>query len=238
MAVGDPGNAADSTGYGAVASHFAIGKYEVTIGEYTVFLNAVAASDPYGLYSVLMSSELNVAGISRSGSPGSFSYAVSGPSGAALPGAETPQGRPIAYVSWFDAARFANWMHNGATVGADTENGAYTLNGDTNGSMAPARNPDAKWWIPTENEWYKAAYYKGGGTNAGYWLYPTRSDAVPGNLIGGATNQSNYRLDNGVYSVIQGSNLFASQNHLTDVGAFSNSASPYGTFDQGGNLWE
>jgi formylglycine-generating enzyme required for sulfatase activity len=28
------------------------------------------------------------------------------------------------------------------------------------------------------------------------------------------------------------------QNYLTDVGAYTLSTSPYGTFDQGGNVWE
>jgi len=32
VTVGDAGNAADTTGYGAVADVFALGKYEVTIG--------------------------------------------------------------------------------------------------------------------------------------------------------------------------------------------------------------
>ncbi len=50
VTVGDPGNTADTTTYGAVADAFQIGKYEVTIGQYTDFLNAVAATDPYSLY--------------------------------------------------------------------------------------------------------------------------------------------------------------------------------------------
>jgi sulfatase modifying factor 1 len=50
VTVGDPGNAADTTGYGAVADAFRIGKYEVTIGQYTDFLNAVAATDTSSLY--------------------------------------------------------------------------------------------------------------------------------------------------------------------------------------------
>ena len=42
--------------------------------------------------------------------------------------------------------------------------------------MAITRNAGATYFIPSENEWYKAAYYKGGGTNAGYWTYPTQSN--------------------------------------------------------------
>ena len=211
VTVGDAGNAADTTGYGAVADVFAIGKYEVTIGQYTSFLNAVAATDTYSLYNASMATDLNIAGITRAGSSGSFSYSVIG-SGS----------RPISYVSWFDAARFANWMNNGATVGASTETGAYTLNGATSG-VNFTKNAGATWWMPSEDEWYKAAYYKGGGTNAGYWVYPTQSDSAPGNEVGGAANQANYS---------------STLNYLTDAGAFSASASAYDTFDQGGNVWE
>jgi len=140
--VADPGNQADTTGLGAVGYTFAISKYEVSISQYTDFLNSVAThGDPYGLYNENMATDLNIAGIQRTGSgtAGSpYSYAALGNGN-----------RPIAYVSWFDAARLANWVHNGATSAASTETGAYTLiNGQTTG-LAPARNPGATWWIPT-----------------------------------------------------------------------------------------
>ena len=231
VTVGDAGNAADSTTYGAVTNVFAIGKYEVTIGQYSTFLNSVASvtSDSYivNLWNASMTSALNIAGISRSGAgtlANPYSYSVIGSGN-----------RPIAYVSWFDAARFANWMNNGATNGASTETGAYTLNGASSG-VGFTKNAGATWWIPSEDEWYKAAYYKGGGTNAGYWLYPTESDAIPGNTIGGATNQANYFA--GDFAVTQSAGYDPNQNYLTDAGAFSNSASAYDTFDQGGNVWE
>ena len=230
VAVGDPGNAADTSGYGAVGDVFNIGKYEVTISQYTTFLNSVASvtSDSYiiNLWDSAMTSDLNVAGISRSGSgtlASPYSYSVIGSGN-----------RPIAYVGWYDAARFANWMHNGATNGASTETGAYTLDGAEVG--ARTKNPGATWALPTENQWYKAAYYKGGGRRAGYWDYPTQSDTVPSNMIGGEPNQANYM--DGLYAVTQWSIISSSQNYLTDVGAFSNSASAYGTYDQGGSLWE
>ena len=232
VTVGDAGNAADTTGYGAVASEFAIGKYEVTIGQYTTFLNSAASvtSDSYvvDLWNANMATDLNIAGISRSGagtlaSPYSYSVIGSG-------------NRPIAYVSWFDAARFANWMNNGATDGASTETGAYTLNGATNGVNITV-NPGATWYLPSEDQWYKAAYYKGGGTNAGYWDYPTQSDTAPGNTIGGAANQANYYAEE--FAVTQQPiPIVPTQNYLTDAGVFSNSAGVYGTYDQGGNVWE
>ena len=225
VTVGDPDNADDDTGYGTVADSYRIGKYVVTIQEYTDFLNAVAATDTYGLYNPFMATDLNIAGIQQNGSSGSFTYSVIG-SGA----------RPITYVSWFDAARFANWMQNGQGSG-NTETGAYTLAGQTSGT-APAKNSGAQFYIPTEDQWYKAAYYDptASGGAGGYWDYATQSNTAPGNTISSGANLAN--INNGVYSVTQSSFYDASLNYLTDVGAFSGSASFYGTFDQSGNVWE
>ena len=241
VTVRDAGNAADTTGYGAVGYEYGIGKYDVTIGQYTTFLNAVAKTDAYSLYNTNMGTDLNIAGISRTGSSGSYVYSVMNNGGSSA-------NRPITYVSWFDAARFANWMANGQPTGAQstttTENGAYNLNGATSGT-APAKNgtnPNTSaaptFWIPTENEWYKAAYYQptaSGGPSDGYWAYATKSDTAPGNVIGPSANQANYYTGAG-YSVTQSGSYSSSQNYLTDVGAFTGSASFYGTFDQSGNV--
>lgn len=235
VTVGDPGNANDTaTGgtYGGVSYVYDIGKYDVTLNQYTTFLNAVASSDPYGLYNTSMATDLNVAGISRSGSSGSYSYSVIGGGN-----------RPVTYVSWFDAARFSNWLQNGQPTGlgevaGSTEQGAYTLNGATSGIIN--KNVNALYWIPTENEWYKAAYYDPtlNGGAGGYWTYATKSNTAPGNNASNPTlaNQANY--NNGVYSVTQSSSYSSTQNYLTDVGLFSNSASAYGTFDQNGEAYQ
>jgi formylglycine-generating enzyme required for sulfatase activity len=237
--VGDPGNAADSTGYGSVNYQYRIGQYEVSLSEYTAFLNAVAATDSYSLYNTNMGSRQNIAGITRSGSTGSYTYSVIGSGN-----------RPVTFVSWFDAARFANWMANGQPTGAQgnatTENGAYSLFGATSGvgftknAINPNTLATTAWWIPSENEWYKAAYYdpSPSGPSDGYWLYATRSDSAPGNTIGAGTSQANYRFGGTVYSVTQNSTYSSTQNYLTGGGAFSNSGSFYGTYDQGGNVWE
>ena len=227
--VGDPGNAADSTGYGAVAYPYSIGKYDVTTSQYAAFLNAVAAADPYGLYNSNMASSFaaqgsGAVGISRSGSAGSFTYSVIGNGNV-----------PIFAVIWGSAARFSNWLQNGQPTGVEgpgtTETGTYTLLGQT--STAPlllvTRNPGATWFIPTEDEWYKAAYYKGGGTNAGYWTYPTQSDNTPSHVLS-ATGTNNANFDNNGYT--------DPTNILTSVGAFAASPGPYGTFDQGGDVYQ
>jgi sulfatase modifying factor 1 len=241
--VGNPGNKQDvRTGAGSVDYIYNIGKYEVTIQQYADFLNAVASSDPYQLYNANMATDLNIAGIARSGSAGSYSYSVIGPAGLTPPGASSSGNRPISYVSWFDAARFANWMHNGKGKG-DTETGAYTLNGATTGEAVVA-NDGARFHIPTPDEWYKAAFYspalkRGRGS---YYVFPTQNDATPGSIPGNnintrtAPNQANYFTAG--FSVTQTISPSASQNYLTDVGAFTKSASYSGTFDQAGNVYE
>ena len=228
VTVGNAGNANDpATGdtFGGVNYSYQIGKYDVTIQQYTDFLNAAAKTDPYSLYNASMATDLNIAGISRAGSSGSYTYSVIGSTG----------NKPITYVSWWDAARFANWMQNGQGSG-DTETGAYTLGGATSGN-AVAKNPGATFYVPTENEWYKAAFYSPtlNSGSGGYWKYATQSNSDPGNVVGSGANQANYYTGAG-YSVTQSGDYDANQNYLTDVGAFTNSASFYGTFDQSGNV--
>jgi formylglycine-generating enzyme required for sulfatase activity len=239
VTVGNPGNANDpATGnlYGGVSYVYDMGTYDVTLNQYAAFLNAVARSDPYRLYDTNSATDLHVAGILRSGASGSYSYSVIGDGQ-----------RPVTYVTWLDAARFANWMHNGQPAGlgevaGSTEQGAYPLNGDTGSPFGgtESKNSNALYWIPTESEWYKAAFYdlnlnSGAG---GYWAYATRSNAAPGNVMGSLPNQANYYT--GVFSVTQSSSYVygGSQNYLTRVGAFTNSASPWGTYDQNGNVYQ
>jgi len=264
--VGNPGNANDTEGdgYGGVAYTYNIGKYEVTAGQYTEFLNAVAASDSYGLYNTNMDGFPPGCQITRNGTDGNYTYDFSGaPSGTEADWAD----RPVNYVSWGDAARFSNWLHNGQPTGSQdlttTEDGSYYLVGthpyyNPDGSvgdwaglraalMEVEREPDATWVIPSEDEWYKAAYHKNDGVTGNYWGYPTSSDSVPGyvndsgNLSGtgapfteGGTDPGNYAT----YDGDGGTNGIGSPYYRTAVGEWENSASPYDTFDQGGNVWE
>lgn len=220
VAVGNPGNPADaaancySADCGSVPYSFRISKYEVTNAQYAEFLNAVAAADPNSLYHSGMGDD-PVGGITRSGSAGSYSYAVK--AGFA--------DQPVVTVSWYDAARFSNWLHNGQPTGAQgagtTETGAYTLTGPT--SIDGGRQPGALAFLPTENEWYKAAYYDPAWEI--FWEYPTgtiiqTACVAPGSDTGNSAN------------------CLGAVGGLTDVGAYGLSGSPYGTFDQGGNVWE
>ncbi|NUQ63079.1 MAG: SUMF1/EgtB/PvdO family nonheme iron enzyme [Pirellulales bacterium] len=207
-----------------------IGKYEVTAAQYTAFLNAVADTDTYGLYSTNMWSNEDGCRIQRTGSAGNYEYTV----------AADWADRPVNYVSWGDAARFANWLHNGEPTGLQdlttTEDGAYFLNGATTdvALMAVNREPDWIWAVTSEDEWYKAAYHKNDGVTGNYFDYPTSSDSTPGRSMNEATNPGNnanyYHPDYGL--------LIGSPYYRTEVGEFELSQSPYGTFDQGGNIWE
>jgi formylglycine-generating enzyme required for sulfatase activity len=243
--VGNPGNPDDihGDGYGGVGYTYAIGKYEVTAGQYCEFLNAVAATDTYWLYSSSMWSKDYGCKIQQSGSPGSYTYSVAG----------DWADRPMNGLCWGDAARFANWLHNGQPTGpqglATTEDGAYFLNGATgyDALMAVRREDDWRWALPSEDEWYKAAYHKNDGVTGNYFDYPTRSDTVPGyvndsgNLsttgspfVEGGTDPGNYAT----YDGDDGARGIGSPYYRTVVGEWENSESPYGTFDQGGNVWE
>jgi sulfatase modifying factor 1 len=225
VTVGDPGNANDTggSGIGRVDYSYQIGKYDVTIGQYTTFLNAVdpTGTSTNGIFDV----QTTGIGFNSGAADGSKFILFGSPN------------LPATKISWFSAARFANWMTNGQGNGS-TETGAYTLNGATSGDVVAA-NPGAAFRLPTENEWYKAAYYSpnyGGSGVPGYYKYATQSDSPPGNTVGGGANQANYY--NGVYSVTQSNVFDSNQVYLTDVGAFSNSPSFYGTFDQSGNVYQ
>jgi formylglycine-generating enzyme required for sulfatase activity len=181
LTIDNRGNPADvyGDGYGSVDYLYNIGRFEVTGGQYVEFLNAVAATDTYGLYSLLMDDSPYGCQITRHGTEGNYTYDFSGrPSGTEADWANLP----VATVSWGDAARFANWLHNGRPTGAQdlttTEDGSYFLNGATTDAelMAIVREPDATWVIPSEDEWYKAAYHKNDGVTGNYWNYPTQSD--------------------------------------------------------------
>ena len=239
--VGNAGNAADpTTGFGAVGYQYGIGKYEVTLNQYNTFLNAVAATDTYGLYNANMAANLNIAGIARSGVSGSYTYSVIGSGN-----------RPVTYVSWFDSARFVNWLQNGQPTGLQTvgttETGAYTLTGNTG---IITRNAGLTYGLPSENEWYKAAYYQPtaqGGDVDNYWLYPTANNAIPNSRDGSASdaNSANFNRNDAIangfndgYALSHSTTYSASQQYLTEAGAFSIADSFYGTFDQGGNVVE
>ena len=227
VTVGDPGNVADTTGYGAVAGTFRIMKFEWTNSQYVRFLNAVdpTGNNPYAIYDGQMASFPG----------GGISFTSDAPDGGKYTAKVNMGDKPVNFVSWFDAARVANWLHNGQGS-AGTETGAYTLNGAMGGN-APAVNPGAAFSIPTEDQWYKAAYYKGGGTVAGYWIFPTMSDTGPTAVSAGTTGIGSAGDTDNFANYDFGADWNGENGNVTTVGS-NGGPSAYGTFDMGGNVHE
>jgi len=114
------------------------------------------------------------------------------------------------------------------------------LNGRTSDAAlrAVTRSRSATWVIPTLNEWYKSAYYVGGGTNAGYWMFATQSNTPPSNVLSATgTNNANF-FDPSQINVPPNYGTTDPATGVTPVGAFAASPGPYGTYDQGGNVWQ
>ena len=227
VTVGDPGNTADTTTYGDVAHSFQIMRYEFTNQQYADFLNSVAATaDPYSLYNASMDSDPR-GGITQSATSGGYAYAF-----------KTNMGdKPVNYVSWFDAARVSNWYQNGATSSSDTEDGAYTLVGGQASGNAPGVNNGATFYVPTDDQWYKAAYYKGGGTNAGYWDYATQSDTVPMAVTAGPTGIGSSGSTGNFANWGAAADWNGQDGNVTTVGT-NGDPSAYGAFDMSGNVSE
>ena len=191
--VGNAGNAADTTGYGAVGYNYRIGKYEVTAEQWA----AVIAKDP------------NV------GNAGNWSGL-----------------QPTAGTSWYEAAKFCNWLTTGSAA-----TGVYSFSGPITAPTGATidrtyRNAGGvAYFIPTENEWYKAAYYdpnKGGTGIAGYWDYPTKHD-LPDEPDG-----IDFAGDTAFDAVFQQGYNQGSPNSVDNAGVLS----AYGTMGQGGNVLE
>jgi len=234
VTVGDPFNAPDDLGVGAVDKIYQIGTYEVTARQYKAFLNAVAwKEDPRHLYHLEMESDKKIACIHRNiNSDGTYSYNLID---------ELHGDLPITYISLNDAERFCNWLENGAPdatqdyqfLQQSTEFGAYAFSEQENQTIVES-NPNARYHIPSDDEWVKAAYYKGNGINAGYWMYPTQHDTAPGNGLGDITNFANYQTYNGSLK----NNFLDDALMITTVGCFNQTSTFYQNHDMAGNVAE
>ena len=189
--IGNTGNAADTTTYGAVP-------YEYRASIYEISQNDITKATASGMSNVTAGAWSN--------------------------------NQPAANISWYAAAAFVNFLNTNSGKTA-----AYNLSFTTNWSMDLwsseqawtaggtnlYRNKDAYYFLPSENEWYKAAYYNAAGTN--YFLYPTASSGVPTAVASGTNPET------------------AVYNNAASVPAIVASAgglSPYGTMGQGGNIFE
>jgi len=190
--IGNAGNAADTTTYGAVPYAYRMGKYEIS-------QDAITKATASGMADVTA-------------------------------GAWTGN-QPAATINWYEAAAFVNWLNTstGKTAAYNlTFSGSWSMQlwsseqAWTAGGTNLYRNKNAHYFLPSENEWYKAAYYNAAGTN--YFLYPTASSSAP-TAVASGTNAGTAVYDGGAVT-----NPAA----VTLAGGLS----PYGTMGQGGNVWE
>jgi formylglycine-generating enzyme required for sulfatase activity len=218
VTVGNPGNVPHVSGLGAVDYTFDISSHETTIAQYCKFLNGVAASDPHGLYTTSLATNANIVGIYRDGVSGSYEYHVMGDGR-----------RPIALVSWQDAARFVNWLQNGQGS-ATTETGVYDLTQPVHITLAQTRAAGAFYALPSPDEWFKAAYHDVTiNTGDHYWNFAIRADT----LVNNSVSANYFDVD---YAATQYSLAF--YNCLLPAGHYSSVPSAYGTFDQTGSVLE
>ncbi len=147
-----------------------------------------------------------------------------------LPGTENT----ASPTSWHMAARICNWYHNDkANAAWAFETGAYdtsTFVQLPDGSRLDqlTRSPDARFWIPSVDEWIKAAYYdpnRYGRGIEGYWQQPNGTNTT---LI------SDYPQNGGQTNAGSGVDLFS----LMPVGQYSSTQSPWGVLDLSGGMIE
>jgi formylglycine-generating enzyme required for sulfatase activity len=271
--VDDAENKPDHNGHGSVNHHFKIGKFDVTAREWCVFLNAVATkgfpADPFHLFNTKMQIDSFVSCIKKVTSPGgTISYKViskkDGDKEAAGDEDSLDRGQlPITYIDFFAAVRFCNWLSHGQPDSGEenkttTEDGPYTINGtlchanfsENQESYDQSKWPGGFWRLPSDDEWYKAAYYdKANSDHEGqYWLYSTSEGNQPFNSIEEVYNQPiategafqnvNYHLIYTDHTTGQLVDRFTKENlpFITPVGIFKYSPGPFGTYDMGGNV--
>ena len=179
VTIGNAGNAADTggtPGWGSVGYDYNIGKYEVTNAQWNAF--TAAAGTP-----------------GNGGRENRVAY-------------YTGDQQPTNNVSWYEAAQFCNYLTSG-----DKSKGVYQLphswdiyNTDivsVNRAAAQATYGTI-YFLPTVDEWHKAAYYKPDGS--GYSLYafgtntePSRSQSRWGSYspwnVGTGTQEQNATFD-------------------------------------------
>ena len=230
VTIGNPGNPANpATGLGSVANTFYMSRTETTNAQYVAFLNAVdqAGTNPRGVYNSLMGSSL-AGGISfNSGAPNGSKYSLKAGAPTGAPAGTSYGSMPANFVSWFSAARFVNWLQAGSPSGTSAttamDSGVYTLGSATSGAIV-ARSSSTGFFLPSQNEWYKAAFHVSGST---YTNFPTNNNSQPANtLVLTGSNSGNW------------GNTATPTTFPVNVNAYANTTSAYGLYGAWGNVLE
>ena len=138
--------------------------------------------------------------------------------------------KPATSITWFEAAQFVNWLNTstGATPAYKFDsagNFKLWLPSDPGyNSQNLFRNSLARYFLPSVDEWHKAAYYDPAAGH--YWDYPTGSDAIPDGI--------DFVGDPNFDAVFFDGALNPEPNNIVHVGLLS----PYGSAGQGGNVRE
>lgn len=262
--IGDIGNAADTltmtkcpstfctgdgtSGYGSVDYEYEITTTHVTATQYAEFLNAVDpdGTNSLGLFDSRMETFFHpVSFLPKDAYSGALTFDAGSAAGTKYGTKAGQESFPATWVSWVSAARFVNWLSNGQGAG-ETESGVYSNLPVTTSDPMPAREPGSTIFLPTDDEFYKAAYYDptlNGGTG-GYTEYGVGNAApVVEGPSGGATS-ANYAQTDGVDgpsgdTYWQNGGAFDDDLvHLTPVGSYSSATSHYGLYDVDGNSYQ
>jgi len=143
-------------------------------------------------------------------------------------------------VNWRTSAIYCNWLHNGkGTSRAAFMNGAYdvsTFGGNVTYTDQVTRSPGAQYWIPSIDEWIKAAHWDPNKNGSGdYWLWANSSDTLPvygppSVLVNGQPTTANAGWNG---SIFPGYNPFD-----IPLNAYPTALSPWGLVDTAGATTE
>lgn len=241
--VGNVGNAPFTTsnpdfphtnGRGTVNYEYRASRLEITTGQWVEFLNAFApfADSPLNGHANAQWPLHIGAGLGQTLPSGNRLLVVA-------PNVPNAAMLPIGGISWRDAARYCNWLHNDKQVSlAAISTGAYDSTtwgyNETTGRYTDARDRmlGAKFFLPSIDEYLKATHYdpnRFGPGQGGYWDYKNMSNQLPvPGLPGNGTTNAGY---------LPGGDPFAAWN--IPLGAYTNQQSAFGLWDTsgGGKEW-
>ncbi|GJQ29489.1 MAG: hypothetical protein HBSAPP03_13730 [Phycisphaerae bacterium] len=241
---GTPGDRA--VGRGAVGYEYRIGRYEVTTAQWVEFFNAAYDRADAPLPHLFPPNFWGAVGATPN-NPGRQRWTV--PAGNEM--------LPVGNISWRMAAMYCNWLHNDKSLDrAAFLNGAYDVStfGYVGGSAVftdqLTRHTDARFWIPSWDEWLKAAHYdpykvNGDGTTGGWWTQPNGTNTPlwygpPGVRVGVVNNQP-VPDPNGPFAQANAGwhpGQFPGTPFSIPLGAYPGIASPFGLLDVAGATTE